>query len=288
MSEEKDEKSIQDYISESSPDEVTPAVAEETKEAEQVETPEPDQQEVEEDETSGLSEGLKKRFSKLTADKHRLKSAAEEAERKAAELEAKLQSYEQKGPERPVKPTLEQFDWDEPKFEEAKDKYFEDLADWKAQQRLGEYEQRGAVDKIQQKKQTLAQQHAERVQKSGIENYDEKLDGLINEFAKAKVPIYDHFVESIQLDENGPRIVEFFSSNPKRAAEVAQMGVVQAALEIGKISAKIAAGKPLQKSNAPPPVKPVKGSGVKPKDTDSFSVHDWVHGDLKEIGINDR
>lgn len=283
MSEETDEKTVQDYISSPSLEE-EPTEVEETEEADQVETPEP----PEEDETSGLSEGLKKRFSKMTADKHRLKSAKEEAERKAAELEAKVKRYETKGPERPVKPKLEDFDYDDEKLEEATDQYFEDLADWKAQQRLGEFEQKDAANRIQSEQQKREQEYAKKVEAAGIEDYAEKLDSIALAFEKEQVLIPDYLVEAIQTDDNGPKIVEHFSSHPDKAISIAKLGTVQAALEIGRLSAMISNGKPLQKTKAPKPVKPVKGSGAKPKDKDNFTLHDWVHGDLSSLGFNDR
>jgi hypothetical protein len=283
MSEENDDKTVEDYVnSDPSPDE-QPEVQPE--EAEQVETPEPEP-ETEEDETSGLSEGLKKRFSKLTADKHRLKSANEEKEKKLAEYEAKIQRYETKGPERPTKPSLDQFDYDEDKFEEARDQYFEDLADWKAQQRLGEFEQKGAVDKIVSEKQKLRDNYVKNVEKSAIEDYEDKFNTLVGAFEKAQVNVPEYLIEAIQIDENGPKIVEYLSGNTDKAINLTQMGTVQAALEIGRISAKIANGKPLQTTKAPKPVLPVKGSGSKPIDKESLSVSDWVNRDASELGLD--
>lgn len=288
MSEEQDEKTVDDYVS-------SPSLEEESEEeshdeVETVETPEPVEYLPQQEEKSELPEGLKKRLSKLTADRHRLKSANEEKDRKLAELESRVQGYEAEQPERPSRPTLEDddVDYDEDKLATKMDQYYENLADWKTQQRIREYEQKGAVDRIQEKKRKLATDFQARVEESGIEDYDSKLDKLINEFEQRKILIPDHFVESIQLAEQGPKIVEYFSSEPSKAIEISKKGVVQAALEIGKISAKISAGKPLQATRAPKPVKPVKGSGVKPQDTESYTVNDWVEKDLSHLGFTDR
>lgn len=289
MSEETDEKTVQDYISSPSLEE-EPTEVEETEEADQVETPEPDQQEVEEDETSGLSEGLKKRFSKMTADKHRLKSAKEEAERKAAELEAKIQRYETKSPEMPIRPRIDddEIDYNDEKLDSALDQYYIDLAKWTAKNELAEFEQKDAAKRIQSEQQKREQEYAKKVEAAGIEDYAEKLDSIALAFEKEQVLIPDYLVEAIQTDDNGPKIVEHFFSHPDKAISIAKLGTVQAALEIGRLSAMISNGKPLQKTKAPKPVKPVKGSGAKPKSTDNFTLQDWVHGNLSELGFNDR
>jgi hypothetical protein len=283
MSEEQDEKTVDDYVNSDPSPEEEPTEVEETEEADLVETPEPSI----EDETSGLSEGLKKRLSKLSADKHRLKSAVEEKERKLAEAEAKIKKYETKGPERPKKPNLDDYETID-EHETAMDQYFEELADWKAQQRLSEFEQRGAADEIINNQRELERTFAQNVEKSGIEDFDDKFNHLVNELQKAQVPVSEDLITAIWTDDNGPKIIEYMSTNVQKAIDLSKMGTVQAAREVGRISALISNGKPVQKSKAPPPVKPLKGTGVRPKDTEHMSLSDWVDGDLSHLGFQDR
>ena len=76
----------------------------------------------------------------LIAQRDRLKQeTAAPAEKKDVQRESS--ASQQEGPKRPVKPKQEEFDtWD--KYESAKDKYDEDLADWKAGQKIEEFVQR--------------------------------------------------------------------------------------------------------------------------------------------------
>lgn len=55
----------------------------------------------------------------------------------------------EKGPESPKKPKVDDFDTYE-KYEEARDQYYEDLADYKAQQRLDQFRQEQKVEAAQQ------------------------------------------------------------------------------------------------------------------------------------------
>ena len=87
-------------------------------------------------------EELNREIRDLIAHRDRLKQETETPPKKDVARESSTpQPAQPEGPKRPVKPKQEEFDtWD--KYETAKDKYDEDLADWKAGQKIEEFVQR--------------------------------------------------------------------------------------------------------------------------------------------------
>ena len=150
------------------------------------------------------------------------------------------------------KPTLEQYDFDESKHAEA-------LMDWKLDQRDAKH----AVD-------VQAESEAN-VRQERINNFEQRASTFratqadFDEVAKSpqvsdiygKAP---HLADIVESSEAGPEIAYYFGNNPDVAANIASMPPYKAAIEIGKLEAKVlTAPKPKNITQAPTPINPVGG-----------------------------
>lgn len=77
-----------------------------------------------------------------------------------------------------------------------------------------------------------------------------------------------HLAEAIESNEKGPEIAYHLGENPDVAIKLARMSPIQAAVEVGKLEAKLSTDpKPKAVSKAPDPINPVGGGqGVVDKD----------------------
>lgn len=140
------------------------------------------------------------------------------------------------------------------------ERFIEDLTAWKA-------------DKVL--KESLSQRDAETKQ----ERQAQEMSSLASEFSKRaealadKYPDFDEVVgdddlpitagmaRAIARTENGPEVAYYLGKNPTVAEKLSRMHPIDAASELGRISAGL--GKTAkQVSNAPAPVKPSNGRGT--------------------------
>ena len=145
-----------------------------------------------------------------------------------------------KPPDRPKRPKLEQFEGDNAyeKYEDALDKYEEDLADWKVGQRIEAEKQAHART---QQQQTIAQRNAE-VKK----NWETRLADT-----KARHPDYMEVVKNGDIPLNpimdgylldseiGPEVVYHLSQHPEEAERIAKLSPFATARELAKLETQI-------------------------------------------------
>ena len=89
-----------------------------------------------------------------------------------------------------------------------------------------------------------------------------------------------HLADIVESSEAGPEIAYYFGNNPDKAAEIASMTPYAAAIEIGKLEAKVqTVPKPKNVTKAPTPVSPV-GGGHDPaeKSIDDMSFKEYEAG----------
>jgi hypothetical protein len=207
--------------------------------------------------------GVVKRIGKLTARYYTEKNRADTAEKKLAEMQQQPVVSTKKAP------TLEDFDYDEDKYNQA-------LIDHRVDSALSEREQKIHSQKAQVEASSIQDGYNKKVSESGLE--DEVYDAF-SKLSDAKIPL-GHAVDAIQMDDNGPAITVFLGNNLEEADKIAGMNPVQAALEIGRISAKLSAVKTKKTTKAPDPVKPAGGSSVAiTKDIASKSMEDIMSDD---------
>lgn len=225
---------------------------------------------VDEPETEGQAEGepegkpaenkgFQKRINKLTAEKYAERSRAENAESELARIKS--------SPPAPGNaPKLEDFDYDE-------DKYLEAKIDFKVNQSTVKLNQESSERQRQQKEDQENREYEKRVNASGIdqEAYRKAAHDLID----LKVP-YD-LVKTIQQDENGPEIVVYLGNNLDIVDKIADLSPLNAAREIGKISIGLTA-KPNKKiTNAPNPVKTAGSGGKSSKSLENMSTEEFMN-----------
>lgn len=214
--------------------------------------------------------GVQKRIDELTRKAH-------EAEREAAfwrEQAAKSQAPSTDA----AKPARDSFDSDAD--------YFEALADWKAEQKVGEFrkqQQAEALNKAEQNQTaTRFELYQERVSTAldAMPDYHEVVGG-------SDVPAAAHVLESILDSDSGPQLAYHLAKHPDVAQRLNELTPVQAAREIGRLEAQLAQPKteappPKRTTNAPAPINPVRGSnGQFTKSADQMSDAEWYASQRK-------
>jgi hypothetical protein len=176
-------------------------------------------------------------------------------------------------------PTLEQFGYDEGKYQAALMKFAETIADRKVSQKLSEWEQR---QQQTARTQTFKQREADFA--STVDDYAERV-------YDPSVPISSAMAEVIADSDIGPQLAYHLAENKDAAARIAAMSPVQAARELGKIEARLTAAKDAPKpvSNAPPPPPRIASAGtdgeVRPDDpsSDKLSDKEWFERRTKQL-----
>lgn len=207
-----------------------------------------------------MSGGVQKRINKLTWEKH-------EAERKAAseiqDLKAKLAAAQVAPQSTDQAPTLQQFDYDEEKYQAA-------LIDHRVSQRLKEIKPEPApvqqavdpmVTSFLQKRQKYAESNTEYTQLSTDPS-------MANAIAQGSA------MESyIIAAEHGPKLHHHLLNNAAELIRIQALPEWAQGAELTKIESKLNQVKSKAKSKAPEPVKPVsngKQSGSRKSSSSPF------------------
>lgn len=205
----------------------------------------------------GTPKGVQKRIDELTA-----KAKLAEDEREKTRIEAEFWKNQANKPqeevERPVvtaplgapKPVLENF----PDY----DAYVEALTDWKIEQ------------KEQVSRQTYAQQQQQEIQGQLIRSFDAKASQAISTLPDFEEVARDpamrriftampHITDAIMESDRGPEIAYYLGKNRQKAIELAQMHPMKAAVELGKIEARLLTPETRKVSQAPEPISAIGG-----------------------------
>jgi hypothetical protein len=197
--------------------------------------------------TPAEPDGVQKRINKITADKYEEKRRADALQQRLDALEQQQQAPPQQ-PSTAV-PTLEQFDFDDAKYQAA-------LIDHKVDQRFAQ----------QQVQQTQAQ---ETTRVTAINN---SFNAQVADFT-AKKPDYQEVIgnvptlpaqtlETVMTMPNGAEVAYFLGQHLDVADEIATASPIMAAMRLGEIRAQLANGKPKPKpSAAPDPIAPISAGG---------------------------
>ena len=210
--------------------------------AEQVETPaEPDEK---------LTSRGQERFNKITADKYAEKRRADAFEDELNKLKAQI-------PQQPVQsenaPTLEDFDFDDAKFNEA-------LIDFKVNKKAAQIQQQ----------QEAAQAHVKGEQRAAAFNVKvEEFSKTTPDYQEALAnipPLPPETLEVVMQADNGPQLAYYLGKHLDVADEIASASPMQAAMLLGAISERFKAAKTnVKQSAAPEPIDPISSGGAIPK-----------------------
>jgi len=198
----------------------------------------------------------RRNYSDLKAELRELRSRLEATEKpKEAKPEPKAEA----------KPKLEEF--------KSYDDYQEALTDWKVDQRLKAERENGNK---RQREEAEARHTAElnaHVGKSvdkAKDKYDD-FEDVLSEHGRTVFP-NQTMVRLVSETDDPGEVAYYLANNPAEAKRIAALNPVKAAVELGKVEAKLSAPAPKKVSKAPPPPANV-GSGGKsqPKPTNKLS-----------------
>lgn len=217
------------------------------------------------------SKGLEKRFSQLTSER-------DEANRKAAELEARLKALEaQRGVQE--EPAAQPLTFKPDEFHKAKPdinsfptyaEYHEALLDWRDEKKEWDLQQKQVIAKAQEIQKTVltSWETREQATKNRVEGYDQLVDkDFITEFSTRVAS-----KESLQFlleSEAGPDLLYELAEDDAKMAGFKSMSPVKQVAYLSKLEAKYEksdeadSGKKSTASKAPAPSKPLpKGKSV--------------------------
>ena len=202
--------------------------------------------------------GFEKRISKLTKQKAKAQSEADYWRNEAL----KYQNQKTEAPKAETKKETQ----GRPKADdfENHDDYIEAVAEWKADQKIAEREQKEKEAKIKADFDSRLAKHEERL-KAFVKAHGD-FDDVIAEIGDEVVPVT---IQQIILDsENGPELMYELAKDKDEYKRISSLNPTAAAKELGKLEAKIEARrdsseKPTEKktTRAPAPLKPVSGAG---------------------------
>ena len=244
----------------------------------EVEAPTPDDAgtpQPRDEEGKFLSEKAQKRIDALTREKYDREREAQYWREQALQHQAKPEPVKVE----PQKlPTLEEFGYDEAKYQSALIQYATQKAEETVNRRLSEVEQ-------------------QRTEQSRIESFVTRQ----KEFAKVtpdfedrvlrdpSLPITEAMRDVIVDSPSGPELAYYLATNREAAEQIARLPAHLAALEMGRIEGRLSAQKeakarPLAVSKAPPPPPKVDDTAVEvEKDPEDMSVDQWVKWREKQL-----
>jgi len=233
---------------------------------EQEATEDQEGQKVEAD-SSTEKKGVEKRIDELTYKRR-------EAEREAEYWKAQAQKPEPKPANLEVK-TLEDFDYDESKYQAHLFQLAQSQAVEAAKRTLVEEQERQAQ---------VTKQNAFKAKE---DKYAAEIDDYMRVTRADTLPLTKDLVDIVSSSDEGPAVLYYLGKNPDITATLANLPPIIAAREIGKIEAKLA--KEASTSKAPPPTPKIEGANpgqaikADAPDSDKLSVDDWLSRRNKQL-----
>lgn len=222
----------------------------------------PDSSPGSEDNHEQKSNGVQERINQLTAKRY-------ESERRADELQAKLDAIEASKskpiadiPDAPAYPDDAYDDEKMRKYHSDMIAYNQKMALAASKAALQEYQQSTANEGKRSAQQQVVSSYAENAVKDGVD-----MDKLrLAESALNQAGISDALGSYIMKDKNGGKIAEYLYDNPSVMHEIISLDPVSAGIKIAsEIKARALSTTP-RVSGAPEPTPEIKGGGVAEKD----------------------
>ena len=204
---------------------------------------------------------LERRFSEITKQREQARQEAQREREQREALEIRLKELEAKVNPPAAQPEDEL--GEEPKPEMFNDmfEYARALAEYTADKKLMERDKEEQARQAKAEQEAKFQAWADRVNaaKNELPDFD---DMVQSSDVRVSDPVRDAIIES----ENGPKILYWLAENTDFAKKLADMSVVSAVREIGKIEARFEKAKDPEpkpvvgKSKAPAPINPLRGA----------------------------
>ena len=228
--------------------------------------------EKEQEEKPKANPKLERRFSEITKQREEARKEAQQERQAREALEARLAVLERQPA--PQAPKVDE----EPQPSQFNDafEYAKALAEFTADQRIGEMRRQDAEAKQAQERQKVIETWASKVQaaKASMPDFDDIV-------ASSDVVVNDDIRDAILESDVGPQILYHLAENDDVAKKIAGLNAKQALREIGKLEARFEAKEtkpqsaPNVRSKAPAPINPLRGSN--PADAPMSANGEW-HG----------
>lgn len=228
--------------------------------------------EKEQEEKPKANPKLERRFSEITKQREEARKEAQQERQAREALEARLAVLERQPA--PQAPKVDE----EPQPSQFNDafEYAKALAEYTADQRIGEMRRQDAEAKEAQERQKVIETWASKVQaaKASMPDFDDIV-------ASSDVVVNDDIRDAILESDVGPQILYHLAENDDVAKRIAGLTPKQALREIGKLEARFEAKEtkpeptPITRSKAPAPINPLRGSN--PADVPLSANGEW-HG----------
>ena len=253
------------------------AVEEITQEAPAVEAEVSDEPQADSD-GEDTTEGKEVKRSSAQKRIKQLVSQRNEMTEKLQAQERMLEQFNQKNQDEQAlsRPNLEQFDYDEQRFNAAVDEYNQKSTQRTIHQALTE-QQRYQTEAVRQESNRLAvEQFSEKSNEFAIEHTDY--------FDKVQAPKFVEAFKSAPVlqkaalqTDNAPAVLYHLAQNPDLAQELSMADEFTSAMQIGRISEKLGSpGVAKTTSNAPSPIKPVGNTASVNKDPSDMSPDEYA------------
>lgn len=194
-----------------------------------------------------------------------------EAERRADALERELADLRQRQPAHQPQsnndvPSLEAFNYDMAAWSQAMTEHVTQRTLSQAEQRLQQAEQ-------QRTQQQVAEQFDSRSREYAIANpgFEDRVADLAR-----TVQFHPAVIEVIGTSDHGPAVADYLATHLDEADRIARMQPHLAALQLGRIEAKVSAPKPKPVSNAPAPAPVLGGGSAVNKDPERMPIEEWL------------
>jgi len=210
-------------------------------------------------------DGVQKRMNKITADKHDERRKREASDKRADDLQKKLDELEAKKPTL-TEPTLEQHGYDEEAFNQA-------TVSFQVQ------EQVKAELATQKTQQSQLDQQAK--QQQALDTFNERATALGKEdfatVAGAVPELPAGVADAIMGLDNGAEMAYYLGTHLDKADALASMTPMAAMMELGKISSQMSVKPEIKTSAAPDPIETLNsGSALNAEVGDEMSIDAWM------------
>jgi hypothetical protein len=223
---------------------------------------------VEDQEPDETPSWAKKRFSKLTRQKYEAKAESERLAEENQRLKEQIET--QKNQPKPLgeKPQIDNF--------ETEEEFFEALTDWKLDKR--DHDMLASTQAAaKQDKQVEAQQSRQAKTKAMMDAGGAAHEDFYDAVTKVPGNLFRQEVIDTIIDaDNSAEVAYFLATNLDDAAAISDMSGAKRAIEIGKISARLASPPGKSTTKAPNPITPVKGNGEVKVDEKKLSDQEWL------------
>lgn len=211
---------------------------------------------------------FQERISEKTRQAKEAETRAKDAEERAALLESQIK--ELTGEETRF-PQLEDFDYDQSKYQEAVIAYNSQQMQRTVQQGLTE-QQRAAARLAAEEAGRAAAEAFQARSAAFAEDHPDFQDKVTSPKFVQSQAVH----QAIVLAENGPALAYHLASNPEITARLNASDPASALMELGRISAQLATPPPVKTTTTPKPVSPVTPNGQFNKDPDKMSPAEYA------------